>query len=258
MTDERFARAAAFEREILRTTSSRVEPCAFGVAFLQEAFPRRYSSNLLWIDPDARPSSAVAVADEAERVLGGAGLSHRKVVAGGALGRRLAPGLLELGWSADHLLVMALERGPDRPASVPVREARFADVRPLLEEGVRRAEPDADEETVRQLVAHRRLLEERVGARFFVSRVDDRDAGVCELYAARGVAQIEDVETLEELRGRGAARAAVLAAARAARADGADLVFLVADDDDWPKELYRRLGFDAVGDTWEFTRAPTP
>jgi hypothetical protein len=48
----------------------------------------------------------------------------------------------------------------------------------------------------------------------------------------------------------------VLAAADAARAEGADLVFLVADDEDWPKTLYARLGFDAAGPAWEFVRTP--
>jgi hypothetical protein len=39
----------------------------------------------------------------------------------------------------------------------------------------------------------------------------------------------------------------VLAAIAAARRDGAEFVFLVADYEDWPKELYRRLGFDELG-----------
>ena len=32
-----------------------------------------------------------------------------------------------------------------------------------------------------------------------------------------------------------------------ARRAGCDLAFLVADADDWPKDLYRRLGFDDLG-----------
>jgi ribosomal protein S18 acetylase RimI-like enzyme len=50
-----------------------------------------------------------------------------------------------------------------------------------------------------------------------------------------------------EQRGRGYASAVVLRAVEEARADGAELVFLVADAEDWPKELYRRLGFDEIG-----------
>ena len=35
---------------------------------------------------------------------------------------------------------------------------------------------------------------------------------------------------------------------------GCDLVFLVADAQDWPKALYRRLGFDELGRYVKFIR----
>ena len=70
------------------------------------------------------------------------------------------------------------------------------------------------------------------------------------------VAQIESVNTLEEFRRRGLASAVVLAAARSARERGCDVVFLVADDADSPKELYGRLGFDPVSRFWSFLREP--
>ena len=69
---------------------------------------------------------------------------------------------------------------------------------------------------------------------------------LCEVYSDGGTAQIEDVATLEAFQNRGFARANVLAALEAARADH-DLVFLVAAEDDWPKTLYKKLGFDQVG-----------
>jgi ribosomal protein S18 acetylase RimI-like enzyme len=65
-------------------------------------------------------------------------------------------------------------------------------------------------------------------------------------------AQVEDVGTLPEHRNRGYAKAVVLAAIAAAREDGADFVCLVADANDWPKELYRRLGFDEIGHYTKF------
>ena len=70
-----------------------------------------------------------------------------------------------------------------------------------------------------------------------------------------GTAQIEDVATLESHRGRGFASAVVLRAAAEARLAGADLIFLVADDEDWPKHLYRRLGFHRLGCVYEFRMA---
>jgi N-acetylglutamate synthase-like GNAT family acetyltransferase len=254
MTAGRLARAGAFERDVMRRTSTRAEPFADGVAYLNEDLPCRYSSNLLWVDVGARPGGADALATEADRILGGAGLEHRKVNTDAEVGREFAPRFLDLGWTADHLVTMALTRPPDRPPSVEVRETGFASARPLIEQYVRRSLPHVSEDCVDQLVEHKRLLEAHVSARFFIARIDGRDAAVCEMYAEGGVAQIEDVETLEELRGRGAARAMVLAAAEAANDLGADLVFLVADEEDWPKLLYGRLGFDSVGESWEFLR----
>jgi predicted N-acetyltransferase YhbS len=46
----------------------------------------------------------------------------------------------------------------------------------------------------------------------------------------------------------------VLRAVEEARRAGADLVFLVADDKDWPKQLYARLGFEPVGLAYKFIR----
>jgi hypothetical protein len=43
---------------------------------------------------------------------------------------------------------------------------------------------------------------------------------------------------------------------REARSAGAETVFLIADDADWPKDLYRKLGFDPVGRFWQFTKPP--
>jgi hypothetical protein len=35
-----------------------------------------------------------------------------------------------------------------------------------------------------------------------------------------------------------------------------ELLFIVADDNDWPKDLYARLGFEPVGRTRAFHRLP--
>ena len=68
--------------------------------------------------------------------------------------------------------------------------------------------------------------------------------------------QIETVDTLEEHRGRGLARATVLVALGEAKASGCDLVFLVADEEDWPKQLYAKLGFDPLCYLFDFLLMP--
>ncbi len=254
--DPRLVRARAFERDVLRRTSTAVERFDFGTWYVNQDLSRRYSSGLLWVDLDVRPPAVEALAGEADRILGAAGLEHRKIVVDGDAGRVLAPGFLELGWSVDRLVLMALEHDADRRTDVSVVERDFAAVRTIVETVIRRGGYTRDEEDVRQLVEHKRLLERCVGARFFVGLIEETDAGICELYEGEGIAQIEDVNTLEEFRGRGVARATVLAAVDAARAAGAELVFLVADEQDWPRHLYERLGFEPVGSVWEFLRLP--
>jgi len=247
-----------FERELELRCSTVTEPTAFGTAFLNLDFPLRYDSNFVWVDPPLRGVDADSLAADADRALGEHGLAHRKLYVDDDLhGGRLAAAFLDLGWSAERLLIMAQVREPEPRPPVPVKELGFADARPFLE-SVLRLQPYADsEEAVRQLTDIRGVLEREAGARFFVADVDEQSASVCELYVLGDVAQVEDVNTMEEFRGRGLGSAVVLAAAAAARARGCDIVFLIADDADWPKDLYTRLGFDPVGRFWSFVRTPS-
>ncbi len=70
------------------------------------------------------------------------------------------------------------------------------------------------------------------------------------------LAQVDEVGTVEARRRRGHASAAVLAATRHASAAGRGPVFLLTDANDWPQQLYRRLGFDEIGVVHEFLKIP--
>ena len=72
-----------------------------------------------------------------------------------------------------------------------------------------------------------------------------------DVYSDGRTAQIEDVATLVQYRGHGYASAVVMRALEEARQDH-DFVFLTADSRDWPKELYRRLGFDSLGEKFSY------
>jgi ribosomal protein S18 acetylase RimI-like enzyme len=63
--------------------------------------------------------------------------------------------------------------------------------------------------------------------------------------------------TLEPFRGRGLAKAVVTRALVESGAAGNDFTFLVAEAEDWPKQLYRKLGFETVGSIWDFLLPPT-
>jgi predicted GNAT family acetyltransferase len=102
-------------------------------------------------------------------------------------------------------------------------------------------------------------MQEAIGARFYAAYDSGEIAATCELYSDGSTAQIEAVITLEQHRNKGLGSAVVLAALDVAQSEGHDFVFLIADDDDWPKELYAKLGFDPIGRTFfNFIRSPKP
>lgn len=244
------------ERRFLARLSTRAEPSAFGTFFLDEEYRDRYVSNLLWANTGLDEADAGALAAEADATLGGAGYPHRTlVVPSETHGERLAPGLADLGYRVERYVTMLHRREPDRAADIAVEEMPFTDVRPLILETYRRS-PELPPETVAAFTDQHGKYERVLGTRFFVGRVDEEPAGVCELWMDGADALVEHVDTLEEFRGRGVARAVVLRAIEEAKAAGARRVFIDADDDDWPKELYARLGFDELGRGWEFIRWP--
>ena len=151
---------------------------------------------------------------------------------------------------------MVQRQDPDRASGVVVEECTFDEVYPLMLETNLASHGGMTREAAETNAAVRRVFTDVTGARFFAVRVDGALAGFGELYAHDGVAEIDDVHTLERFRRRGIAKAVVAHIVREAREVGAEVVFLIADDADRPKELYRKLGFDPVGRFWQFTKPP--
>jgi GNAT superfamily N-acetyltransferase len=225
---------------------SRVEPFRFGTAILTPELPLRHDSNYLLVDALPDGTGAAELVAEAERVQGAAGLEHRLLFfRDAALGERFAPELVGLGWRCDRHVLMAQRRQPERVVDTGiVREVTEAALREARARQIR-SYPWGTPEVARQLLDAK--LRIPVEARFFAVIAGGAVASYGDLYSDREIAQVEDVATVPEQRGRGYASAVVLRAVEEARAAGAELVFLVADADDWPKELYRRLGFEEIG-----------
>jgi ribosomal protein S18 acetylase RimI-like enzyme len=195
---------------------------------------------------------------EAERILGGAGLRHRRIeVHNDTVGARLEAGFRALGWGAECDLVMVSRHEPHLELDLArAEEVGFEELAPVWSAGIRSEPFGQDEEVVRQLVENKRVVMNAIETRFFAARVDGAIASYCDLYSNGRTGQIEAVMTLEGFRNQGLARATVSRALAASREAGNDLTFLVAMRDDWPQELYRKLGFDEVGRLWSFLRAP--
>jgi ribosomal protein S18 acetylase RimI-like enzyme len=248
---EELARIQRFEREIELAGTETVES-PLGVGVLTPELSRRHDSNYLLLERADGAADAIA---EADRILGGAGRTHRVILTfDDDLASRLAPQFRALGWLVQRHVLMVHRREPEKRADTSiVREVDEAALRPGRTHEIV-AQPWGSPELARELLDAKVILADRAQTRFFGVEVDGEIVAWSDLYLAQGVAQVEDVATRPEHRGRGYATAVVLRAVEEARRAGADLVFLVADDKDWPKQLYARLGFEPVGLAYKFIR----
>jgi GNAT superfamily N-acetyltransferase len=246
-------RIVAFHRDAEERCCDRIVPSFLATGLFNTRLPLVWDRNYLRVeDASARAAELAALAD---RLQGAAGLSHRRICSDDPeAGPRLAPQFLRLDWQVQRRLVMTLaDPGQQEADPLLVREVEPAALLGFWEQAERLAHPDRPE-VARQLVESRLLGARKIDARFLACRVDGRIASACQLYLRGATAQIEDVFTHPDFRNRGLASAVVLAAAERARSTGHDLVWLLADADDWPKALYARLGFTPIGAFTLFTR----
>jgi ribosomal protein S18 acetylase RimI-like enzyme len=251
-------RAIAFEEAVRERCAGRVVSFRFGHAFFDDGFPRVWNVNVLRAERTAGVT-AEALAAEAELLHRAAGHSHRRVaVPDESAGAALAPGFRELGWQAERLVLMAY-RGPGErsSATADVVEVEGKALRPLRET-IARAEPWAeDDEVVAAVLDAGELAAGTCPTRHFAILANGEPVSGTSLYSDGCTAQVEEVATHPDHRGRGYASAVVLRAVHEALGAGNDLVFLVADDEDWPKLLYERLGFEPLGRRWSFLKTPS-
>jgi len=220
-------------------------------AFVDTRIPDVWNSNYLRIDrPGIEVERILAAGDETH---GAAGMRHRALLPRDERdGERLAAELVPRGWKVERGIYMAHRRLPDRPGAFAVEEvgqdevdeARRAFLGPDLEKWS--DEEDISAETVDQFLVRDRMFGKVGGDRWFVARDAEDVVSFCRLLTDDDSAQVEDVGTLPQARGRGFARAVVLAAVKAARGDGHRLVWLGANAEDWPRRLYARHGFEVV------------
>ena len=217
---------------------SRSEPSSVGTAVYLDELPKRLDANFLRVER-GEPAEIEAEAARLDR--------RMLFMPDPELGERIVPYFEERGWRVNRVTVMAQQREPQREANLSlVEEVAEEDLRPPREQ-LNAGQPWGSPEVMAELFAGKHLIGSLMEARFFAVRIAGEVVGYTDLYQDGPEAQVEDVGTLPEHRGRGYATAVVLAAIGAARERGAEFVFLVADREDWPKELYGQLGFDELG-----------
>ncbi len=257
---ETLATALAFDRSLRIRGARRAVAIEEGVVILHDDLRDVYHLNSVTLDAPVRADlGADAIIVLAERWLGH--LRHRHVVLDdGAAAESFAAPFTQAGWSMQRTVFMALREEADRPARTAV--AREVDVPTLRALELRLAEEDpplgAGPGFAPRLVAAMDVLRDATRARCFAAGEDGELASACTLFledSRGGTALIDNVGTLRAQRRRGLARAVVAAAVELARAEGCDPIVIPADVDDWPKELYARMGFVPLGAQVSFTLA---
>lgn len=247
-------RAERFLARLDESLSERVVPWRGGVAYLHPGLPKVWDLNLLRLDdPDL---TAPEIAAEADEVMGSVGCVHRRVcVRDSAIGAQLAAGFNELGWDTDVHLIMGHARDPDRRVETSSVEEVGGKTWPSREAQLRSYPWADDEEVVRQMRVLYDLMTEVCNARDFAVMEEGRAVSFALLFSDGGVGQIEDVATLPGYRERGLSRQVMTRALDESRALN-DFTFLVADDRDWPKRFYSKLGFEPLGRHYYFLKTP--
>jgi ribosomal protein S18 acetylase RimI-like enzyme len=219
-----------------------IEPWEDGTVVRATRFPDYWDYNVVRVERDTAMSAdaLVAFADEAL-----AGLAHRRVdfeLADAAA--PLRPRLEALGWRTTRLVWMRHEADPPPGPEVPVEEVPYDAVHDLRlawqREDFPSLEPSAGQDQP-DFFAQAREVALRRDARVLAARDAGAPVGFALLEHEGETAEIAQVFVHPEHRGRGIGTALTRAAIGAA-GTVRDL-WIVADDEGRPKELYRRLGF---------------
>lgn len=253
------ARISALVETSVRALADEVRTVPGGWAVRTWDLPAVWTLNQVHLEAPTTPAAAAALAEEHQK-----DLPYRYVVVDDEpSGRRLAEELGADAWRADRLVLMVLPtdgRPPDagQPSGVErgivVLDEQQATV--LMRRWVLEAQAGIASTELEEVLEYHRREGRLWNERCFGCLGDDgTPATMVKLRSDGAVAWLEDVYTRPEERRRGLARAVVTFVAGLARSERPEFTFLLADDDDWPKHLYARVGFTPIGMRWSFRRS---
>ncbi len=253
--------------DVLCEAGANVVALPEGRVVCQPAFPHVYDANVVRrarLRLDDLDGQLARLAAPLERI----GARHLQLVLDGAdVPLEVAAQLSERGFHRDRLLAM-MSGGPvqgGRRADILLRqvphEAPWSDFADAMDT-MNREEPWYAPAVSREVIGSLGQ-KARTGQLALFVAVDARDRRVVGSIGLGGLSVKNDapapdalaivsVGTLPSWRGRGVARAMVLELIARARHRGAEIVYLMARADDWPKALYRKLGFEVAFsfDSW--------
>ena len=236
-------------RWTVRSLADDWDPIGPGWIARTRSLPLVWTLNQLRIAQPISFADAVALAEEYQ-----AGMPYRHIVVeDDPTGRDLEDGFRAAGWGVDREVLMVLADPPvahGTVASLNEDESLVLMRRWLAEKnpGISADGLDQLEEFVRR---EGRLWDERV---FGVVDADGVPVALTKLRTDETTSWVEDVYTAPEARLRGHARLLVTHVAALGASRDPEVTFIMADDNDWPKDLYARIGFRPVARTRTFHR----
>jgi GNAT superfamily N-acetyltransferase len=245
------ARAKAWRTAALAAVCDVMDPWEHGTLARATRYPNYFDFNLVRVedDPGMTVEELASVADEAL-----AGLIHRRIdfdlieVA-----EPLRAGFHELGWKSLRLVWMRYAEPASGIAYTGVEEVPYDAVHDLRLTWYREDHPDQIAGGYHGQAREVAMLR---GARVLAAHDGGRPVGFAQVERAGEGAEITQVYVHPEHRGDGCGTALTVAAIASAW-DARDL-WIAADDEDRPKELYARLGFRPAWTSMEITRWPGP
>ena len=246
-------RALRFSWSIDDAAADEVRPIALGSVLRTPTYPDAWSVNALRVEQPLPHIDLAALERLAAEHVTTPYLQVHVEHEPTAL--RLFDDARNAGWKTERELVMGLERVPDDPERAEVREGTLDEVLGLMREWLTVEGHPAG--TVDQIVERSRREHAVVPERLVIGDHDGRPTAMATVRLGGDVAQVEDVYTSPGARGTGLGRAVTATAARIAAESGADVVYIVADDEDWPKQLYGKLGFGPLGRRVQLHRGAT-
>ncbi len=247
--DPRVARARAWRDASHVAVCDALTPWAGGTVVRASRYPTYWYYNAVRVERDTGMSCAelIAFADEALD-----GLAHRKIDFDDvAQAERLRGEFDAADWQSRRLVLMRHETATSLSSPHTVEEVPFDATEPLRvawhNEDFPGVPPDRHLEDERELAGRR-------GDRILAVVEAGNAVGFSQLLTSGTAAEVTDVYVDSVHRGAGIGTALTLGAIELAA--GAQDLWILADDEDRPKELYKRLGFRPVWCFMRFLRLP--
>jgi GNAT superfamily N-acetyltransferase len=246
--DDAGGRARAWHHAAQSAVCDAIEPWEHGTVVRASRYPSYFDYNAVRVerDPGMGVAALESLADEAL-----AGLAHRRLEFELCdTAEPLRARFERNGWLAMRLLWMRHETAPTPVLPVLVEEVPYDAVNELRVTWHREDLPDQDTSHLDQA----REVASMLGARVLAIRERGLPVAFSQFVRDGAAAEITHVFVHPEHRGGGRGTAITRAAIEAA-GDAEDL-WISADDEGRPKEMYARLGFRPVWSSIEFTRLP--